>query len=142
MKISKKFELSVGHRLSNYSGKCRWVHGHNYHGELIISGERLDELGMLVDYGVLKEIIRDTIDARFDHKCVLKAEDSFNQKLIQAAKELNDDSFVVVDYNPTVENLIVDMQKMIVRAFEKRYPDRYFGVNLTLSETGSSNCEI
>jgi 6-pyruvoyltetrahydropterin/6-carboxytetrahydropterin synthase len=138
MKISKSFELSMGHRLSNYTGKCRHWHGHNYIGKLILEGNKLNELGMLMDYGVMKELIKDTIDARFDHKFVLKKDDVFNQAMLKLADafEDKDSSFVVVNYNPTVENIILDMKTMIEGSLT-----RGIKVTIELSETSTSFAE-
>lgn len=68
------FELRVehsfpaGHALRNYVGKCANVHGHNYRVQLAVEGPRLDEIGLLVDFGDLKKALRavaETLDHRF-----------------------------------------------------------------------------
>ncbi|RMD70240.1 MAG: 6-carboxytetrahydropterin synthase [Bacteroidetes bacterium] len=43
-------------------------HGHNYELEVRVTGEVNPETGMVVDMKWLKELIRDEIEARFDHK--------------------------------------------------------------------------
>lgn len=139
MKVAKLFEISVGHRLSNYEGKCKHWHGHNYIGELIFESEFLNQQGMLIDFGQMKRIIKTLIDKKFDHKFLLKRYDAFNEAMIKTAKKYEDkkdSSFVIVDYNPTVENIIKDIQKTI----ERVYPD--FKIKIKLSETSTSYAEI
>jgi 6-pyruvoyltetrahydropterin/6-carboxytetrahydropterin synthase len=59
--------FSAAHFLSHYRGKCENLHGHNYHVRLWVRGKELDEGGMLVDFGTLKEILRD-ITGKLDHR--------------------------------------------------------------------------
>lgn len=67
------FELRVehsfpaGHALRNYPGKCANVHGHNYRVQVAVCGERLNELGLLVDFGDLKRALR-SICEELDHQ--------------------------------------------------------------------------
>ncbi|GAA2215791.1 hypothetical protein GCM10009850_112590 [Nonomuraea monospora] len=51
-------EFSAGHRLIGYGGKCASPHGHTYKAELLLSGTALDSLGMIRDFGDLKNILR------------------------------------------------------------------------------------
>lgn len=136
MKIAKLFELSTGHRLSDYSGKCRHLHGHNYIGELIIEGHFLNKVGMLEDFGTMKEIIKDCIDKKFDHKFILKKDDPFNEAIGKVCKKFKDDSIVWVQYNPTVENIIKDIKNTI----EAIYPEWH--IHIRINETSSSYAEL
>jgi len=52
--------------LSHYQGKCENLHGHNYRIRLWARGNDLDEGGMLVDFGALKQALR-TATAMLDH---------------------------------------------------------------------------
>lgn len=62
------FELSINvnfeaaHCLPNYPGKCRRLHGHNWRVEVSIEGDRLNELGMLMDFSILKGEVMSVID--------------------------------------------------------------------------------
>jgi 6-pyruvoyltetrahydropterin/6-carboxytetrahydropterin synthase len=58
--------FSAAHFLSHYRGKCENLHGHNYQVRLWARGNTLDEGGMLVDFGVLKGLLRD-ITGELDH---------------------------------------------------------------------------
>ena len=63
--VEEKF--AAGHALRNYKGKCENVHGHNYRVEVTLSGEKLDETGLLLDFVELKKALFEIIDG-MDHK--------------------------------------------------------------------------
>jgi 6-pyruvoyltetrahydropterin/6-carboxytetrahydropterin synthase len=49
--LTQELEFCYGHRLIHYSGKCRFLHGHNGRVEIVLGGPHLDERGMLTDFG-------------------------------------------------------------------------------------------
>lgn len=51
-------EFSAAHALRGYRGKCENLHGHNWKVEVYVRGERLDAVGMLVDFKELKAATR------------------------------------------------------------------------------------
>lgn len=51
-------EFSAAHALRGYRGKCENLHGHNWKVEVYVRGERLDGVGMLVDFKELKAATR------------------------------------------------------------------------------------
>lgn len=59
--------FAAAHALRNYRGKCENVHGHNYRVHVRVTGETLDETGMLIDFIELKTRLREAIE-RFDHR--------------------------------------------------------------------------
>ena len=59
--------LSSGHYLRNYRGKCENPHGHNYKVFVTLVGTELDEAGLLLDFKLLKQVMRPVID-RLDHQ--------------------------------------------------------------------------
>ncbi|MBE7544429.1 MAG: 6-carboxytetrahydropterin synthase QueD [Bryobacteraceae bacterium] len=67
------FELRVehsfpaGHALRGYNGKCANIHGHNYRVQVAVAGERLNEIGLLMDFGDLKKALR-AICEELDHQ--------------------------------------------------------------------------
>jgi 6-pyruvoyltetrahydropterin/6-carboxytetrahydropterin synthase len=54
--------FSSGHYLRNYRGKCENPHGHNYKVFVTLIGEELDEAGMLLDFKLLKRVMRPTVE--------------------------------------------------------------------------------
>ncbi len=83
--LSVELEFSAAHHLRDYPGKCSRLHGHNYRVEVSVAGAELDENGMLLDFGRLRELCREAI-AELDHSL------------------LNDHPFFQ-QHNPTSENI-------------------------------------
>ncbi len=61
--------FSSGHYLRNYQGKCENPHGHNYRVLVTLVGADLDETGLLLDFKLLKHVLRPTIDY-LDHNMI------------------------------------------------------------------------
>ena len=59
--------FSSGHYLRNYVGKCENPHGHNYKVRVTLAGTALDEAGLLLDFKLLKQVMRPVIE-RIDHQ--------------------------------------------------------------------------
>lgn len=58
--------FAAAHFLTHYKGKCERLHGHNYRVRVYARGAELDEGGMLIDFGELKNALRLVLEA-FDH---------------------------------------------------------------------------
>ncbi|MDE1176141.1 MAG: 6-carboxytetrahydropterin synthase QueD [Edaphobacter sp.] len=65
--------FSSGHYLRNYRGKCENPHGHNYKVFVTLIGEELDEAGLLLDFKLLKQVMRPVVD-RLDHQMINELE--------------------------------------------------------------------
>ena len=68
--------FSSGHYLRNYKGKCERPHGHNYRVRVTLSGEQLDQAGLLLDFKDLKEVLRPVINY-LDHQMMNELEHIF-----------------------------------------------------------------
>lgn len=64
--IRVEADFAAAHFLSDYHGKCEHLHGHNYRVLAHVSGENLDNGGMLLDFGILKSALRE-VCKRLDH---------------------------------------------------------------------------
>ena len=58
--------FAAAHQLREYEGACERLHGHNWDVEVEVEGERLNGQGLLVDFKVLKAILREVLDP-LDH---------------------------------------------------------------------------
>jgi 6-pyruvoyltetrahydropterin/6-carboxytetrahydropterin synthase len=65
LKVTSKF--AAAHQLSMVTKKCENLHGHNWKIEVYVAGSRLNEWGVLVDFGELKKHLADVMDT-LDHK--------------------------------------------------------------------------
>ncbi len=64
-----KDTFAAAHRIEDYHGKCEDLHGHNFLVEAFFVGERLGRGGMLIDFKVLKNYLKDVLDT-IDHKYI------------------------------------------------------------------------
>lgn len=65
--VSKEFTFDAAHHLHNYEGKCKNLHGHTYKVIFGISGF-VDERGLMMDFGDIKEIWKNEIEIFLDHR--------------------------------------------------------------------------
>ena len=67
--ITVQAGFSSGHYLRNYQGKCENPHGHNYRVLVTLIGEELDHAGLLLDFKLLKQVLRPTVEY-LDHQMI------------------------------------------------------------------------
>ena len=140
IRITKQFSFETGHALYGYDGKCKNVHGHSYKLSVTVIGTPILDrnnvkFGMVIDFTDLKKIVKEEIVDQFDHATV------FNETTphIELAKELKSrgQHVILVDYQPTSENMVVDFSKRII----SRLPENIGLFSLKLQETESSFAE-
>ena len=59
--------FSAAHRLRHYNGECERLHGHNWDVRVSIASEKLNDLGMVIDFRELKDKTSKLMD-KFDHQ--------------------------------------------------------------------------
>ena len=98
--VSREIDFCYGHRLLNYPGKCRHLHGHN--GRVVITFEAsgLDDRGMVIDFTDIKRIVNGWIDEHLDHRMILQRSDP----AVPVLEKLGEPLFLM-DVNPTAENI-------------------------------------
>jgi len=64
IEIRKVF--SAAHSLRGYNGMCCNLHGHNYSVVAVVKTGKLDDLGLSLDFKVLKDALDDILNA-YDH---------------------------------------------------------------------------
>lgn len=99
-KVTKIVSFCYGHRLLDYDGKCRYLHGHNGLLEIDVESDSLDELGMVVDFGKISDIVKKWVDSTLDHRMILSARDPIVDSLMKAGEPL-----YLMEENPTAENI-------------------------------------
>ena len=65
-KVKVISNFSAAHFLRGYKGKCESVHGHNWEIEVIAANTKLDHLGMVIDFSLLKKITNNVLN-ELDH---------------------------------------------------------------------------
>ncbi len=99
-RVTKEIHFCYGHRLLNYAGKCRHLHGHNGKAVITLEAASLDALGMVVDFSAIKRVIGKWIDDTLDHRMLLHAADPIIPELTKQGEP-----FITLDANPTAENI-------------------------------------
>lgn len=84
IKVTKIFTFDSAHKLDDYEGKCRHLHGHTYKLEVTLQGA-LSGNGMVFDFSLLKKVVTEKVINQLDHKY------------------LNE----IFDFNPTSENIAI-----------------------------------
>lgn len=139
IRLTKEFSFEAAHALGGYDGPCREIHGHSYRLFVTIKGEPSvnpedPKQGMVMDFGVLKKIVSEEIISHFDHALVLRSTaDEALRKLL--AEQF--DNLIVVDYQPTCENMLDDFARRI----SARLPEGVVLHSLRLHETATSYAE-
>ena len=108
-RVTQEIEFCYGHRLLNYDGKCRHLHGHNGKAVIVLEAESLDHRGMLVDFSDVKRHVAGWIEANLDHRMILNEADPVVPLLQQQGEPM-----FLIPVNPTAENiakLIYDFAK-------------------------------
>jgi 6-pyruvoyltetrahydropterin/6-carboxytetrahydropterin synthase len=135
--IAIKFD--AGHRIIGHQGHCKYVHGHSYNIEITVGSNVLDDLGMVVDFGVLKKICEDWIKENFDHTIILSTEDL---ELGQAIAKITHQKVYYLDGNPTSENLATFFKYEICSKLFKPYEGQFSVTKVKLSESAKSWVEV
>jgi 6-pyruvoyltetrahydropterin/6-carboxytetrahydropterin synthase len=116
--ITVEAGFSSGHYLRNYHGKCENPHGHNYRVLVTLAGEELDEAGLLLDFKLLKTLLRPVVE-RLDHLMI-------------------NDIEPFTDLNPSAENLARYFYQQTAQQLREMTAGRVRVKDCTLFETDTS----
>lgn len=99
-RVTQEIDFCYGHRLLNYAGKCRHLHGHNGRVLITLEAAELDTRGMLVDFSDIKQSIRTWIDNELDHRMILNEADP----MVAILRGQHEPMYLIPN-NPTAENI-------------------------------------
>jgi len=99
--VERYHDISCGHRVAGHESKCKHLHGHNYRVWFTCAADKLDSIGRVIDFGIIKKILCEWLEEEWDHKMLLWDQDELAPALIQ----LTPDSIVLLPFNPTAENM-------------------------------------
>lgn len=124
MLITKEIEIDMAHRVPNHKSKCANLHGHRYKIEVgvddkIIAQEGASDEGMVIDFGDLKEIMMQELDAKFDHNACFFVEDPISEWIPQI-EVYQTKKIHRLDFIPTAENLAKHWYELIEKKLEER----------------------
>lgn len=108
---TRRLQFCAGHRVYKHESKCANVHGHNYVLYATASAKSLDEIGRIIDFGVLKEKLGTWIDLYWDHGMLLWEEDPITE--LWTGTELTNHKVFLLPYNPTAENMALYLLEVV-----------------------------
>jgi len=137
IRITKEFKFEMAHALHGYDGLCKNIHGHSYKLWVTIRGEVLKEKlhkkdGMVMDFDILKKLVKPTIIDKYDHSLVLNANSPHAEIDFSAFEKV-----FFLPYQPTSENLVSDFALQL----KNKLPEGIELYKLVLSETATSFAE-
>lgn len=140
IRLTKEFSFEAAHLLDDYDGACREIHGHSYRLFVTVRGipatdSKNPKLGMVLDFGLLKQIVNEQVINRLDHAFVLRHTDK-NQHIVATLGD-RFNRIVLVDYQPTCENMLTDFASRIA----PQLPEGVELYALKLHETATSYAE-
>ena len=127
----------MAHALYGYDGLCKNIHGHSYRLWVTIIGNVLEEEnhvknGMVLDFSLLKKIVKPEIVDKYDHSLVLNANSPHANIDFSAFEKV-----FLLPYQPTSENLVYDF----VQVIKEKLPKNVDLHKVILSETANSYAE-
>lgn len=99
--VQRYHDISCGHRVVGHEGKCKYLHGHNYRIHFTIGADKMDNLGRVLDFSVIKSRLSMWLETNYDHKFLIWEED----EILPQLQKIVEDSLVIVPFNPTAENI-------------------------------------
>jgi len=139
IRVSKEFHFEMAHALWNYDGPCKNIHGHSYKLIITLMGKPImdhnnPKNGMLIDFTDMKNTVNRLIINKLDHSFVVNKYADIAR--FSEAKQMFD-KIIVTDYQPTCENILLDIVEQLKTAFAQHI--QLFSIRLY--ETATSYAE-
>jgi len=139
IRLTKEFHFEMAHALWNYNGSCKSIHGHSYKLFITLIGIPVSNTsdpknGMVADFSDIKKWLKVPILDQFDHALII-SNDAESQDISAVSQMF--DKLRIVDYQPTCENLLID----IVQKVKPLLPENLSLHSVKLCETATSYAE-
>ena len=139
IRLTKEFHFEMAHALWNYNGSCKSIHGHSYKLFITVLGTPVNNVaetrnGMVADFSDIKKWIKGPVLDELDH-ALLISDDAETHDLSKMSQMF--DRLKIVDYQPTCENLLID----IVGKIKPLLPEYLDLHSVRLCETATSFAE-
>ena len=108
----RKIHFSAGHRVYGHESKCANMHGHNYVLWVHAAATKLDELGRVIDFSILKEKIDTWVQLHWDHTFLAFDKDTELMALEPMIKK--NKPWFVCPFNPTAENMAKYLLEVVI----------------------------
>ncbi len=137
MNLTTRFTFDAAHRILGHPGKCGYLHGHTYHLEVTVASERLDALGMVMDFDDLRALVRKAVLDRWDHATLLGEQDPLVPAIIGVQMEAPE-KVVRFKQNPTAEILT----RRAWEAIRQTLPPSVSLLRVKIDETPACSSEL
>ena len=136
LELTTYTELEIAHRLlTSYAQKCRHLHGHRYEVEITVaSPSGLNKDGMIVDFKLLKEVVKEVLDDKWDHGACFNKADRISEFMLKDAER---ERLHIIDANPTLEWMVGTWVQDLNAAFRAKNVDLVV-TKLKASETAKN----
>lgn len=134
---TRRLEFDAMHRIPLHESKCRAFHGHRYAAEISCAAPQLDDLGRVIDFGVIKEVVGRWIDENWDHTAILMRSDPEAAPIAEANARLGRPVYWL-DAPPTAENIVAELARVAQELLE---PHGVEVVAIRLWETPNGTAE-
>ena len=137
IRITKEFQFEMAHALLGYDGPCKNIHGHSYKLKVTVKGKVKEDTadsdeGMVIDFGIIKDIVNELIIDKYDHSLVLNEKMKIEEEQFEFMNKL-----IIVPFQPTCEKLLVHYADLI----QSKLPSNIQLHSLFLRETPNSYAE-
>ncbi len=139
VRVTKVFTIDMAHALFGYDGPCKNIHGHTYHLHVTVAGHINTtagdaKQGLVIDFGVIKQITVDNVISKFDHALVLHKDAPYS---IDRFLPENFEKVILLAVQPSCENLMLHFKSLIAADL----PAEVKLVKMRLEETPTSYAE-
>ena len=137
IRITKQFQFEMAHALIGHNGPCKNIHGHSYKLDVTVKGRVKENTtdpdeGMVVDFTIIKNIVKEFIVDEYDHSLVLNEKMNIDKAQFEFMNKL-----IIVPFQPTCELLLIHYSKLI----QSKLPTDLVLHSLMLRETPTSYAE-
>lgn len=136
--VTRRIQFCAGHRVYKHESKCSNLHGHNYVLWVTAKADRLDNLGRIVDFSVLKEMVGRWIDTYWDHGFLYFHEDIECRTLFACDERFLHTRSFRCTFNPTAEEMALYLLNEVCPDLFRGSPFNLKVVAIKLDET--ENC--
>jgi 6-pyruvoyltetrahydropterin/6-carboxytetrahydropterin synthase len=99
---TRRIEFDSAHRILNHESKCKFLHGHRYALEASFVANKLDNLGRVIDFGLIRDLLGSWVDEHLDHNTILCRKDkNLGEKIAAETGQ----KIYYLEENPTAENI-------------------------------------
>ena len=102
MECTQIISFDSAHRIIGHKGNCRMLHGHRYTLEATFESNKLNDLGMVIDFAVIKNELNKWLNTNWDHNTILNTKD---QELGNMISKITGQNIFYLNENPTAENM-------------------------------------